>query len=49
MKSNPVLEVRIDKWEGARKHMESVLWFLGIVGLYFAMQLWILPRFGIQT
>ncbi len=49
MKSNPTEALRIDKWGGARKHMENVLCFLGIVGLYFAMQLWILPRFGIQT
>ncbi len=29
--------------------METVIWFVGIVVVYFAMQLWILPKFGIET
>lgn len=29
--------------------MESVFLFVGVIALYFAMQLWILPRFGINT
>lgn len=29
--------------------MESVIWFVGIVLLYFALQLWILPKLGIPT
>jgi hypothetical protein len=35
--------------KGAQKPMESFIWFLGIVIFYFAMQLWILPKLGIQT
>lgn len=29
--------------------METMIWFVGIVLFYFAMQLWILPKFGIST
>ncbi len=29
--------------------MENVFLFFGFVVLYFAMQLWILPKMGIQT
>lgn len=29
--------------------MDSMIWFFGIVLLYFAMQLWILPKLGIPT
>jgi hypothetical protein len=29
--------------------MDSMLWFIGIVLFYFAMQLWILPKLGIPT
>jgi hypothetical protein len=29
--------------------MEILFWAVGIVGLYFAAQLWILPKFGIET
>jgi hypothetical protein len=35
--------------KGALKPMENIAWFLGFVLLYFAMQLWILPKLGIQT
>ncbi|MBX3076743.1 hypothetical protein KF913_22725 [Candidatus Obscuribacterales bacterium] len=49
MKTNPVEALKIDKLGGARQHMENILWFLGIVGFYFAMQLWILPKLGIST
>jgi len=27
----------------------DILWFLGAIALYFALQLWILPKLGIQT
>gem|GEM_PF-761233 len=42
-------EAAKDEMLGARKHMENLLWFVGIVGFYFAMQLWILPKLGIST
>jgi hypothetical protein len=37
------------KKRGATNPMESMFWFLGFVIFYFAMQLWILPKLGIQT
>jgi hypothetical protein len=27
----------------------GVLWMLGAAALYFAMQMWILPKFGVST
>ena len=27
----------------------DILWFFGFVAFYFALQLWILPRLGIET
>ncbi len=29
--------------------MDSMIWFVGFIVFYFAMQLWILPKLGIQT
>ncbi len=29
--------------------MESMIWLFGIVLVYFALQLWILPKLGIST
>lgn len=29
--------------------MEKIFIFVGMVGLYFALQLWILPAFGVPT
>jgi hypothetical protein len=29
--------------------MDTILLFLGVVLLYFALQLWILPKLGIPT
>jgi hypothetical protein len=29
--------------------MESMYGFLLMIGIYFALQLWILPKLGIQT
>lgn len=29
--------------------MDKILIFVGVVGLYFALQLWILPAFGVPT
>ncbi|MBZ0186166.1 MAG: hypothetical protein K8F91_07895 [Candidatus Obscuribacterales bacterium] len=37
------------KKQGAVNPMEGLIWFLGIIIFYFAMQLWILPKFGIAT
>jgi len=35
--------------KGERGPMETMIWFVGIVVVYFAMQLWILPKLGIST
>lgn len=40
---------KIIEKNGAGNPMESLIWFAGIVLFYFAMQLWILPKFGIST
>jgi preprotein translocase subunit SecG len=37
------------KSKGARNPMENLIWLLGFVLFYFAMQLWILPKLGIPT
>lgn len=29
--------------------MHDVIWFVAIIGVYFALQLWILPKMGIAT
>lgn len=29
--------------------MEQIIWFFGFLLLYFALQLWILPKLGIST
>jgi hypothetical protein len=29
--------------------MDGIIWFVGFILLYFAMQLWILPKLGIPT
>ncbi len=29
--------------------MDSAIWFFGVILLYFALQLWILPKLGIAT
>jgi hypothetical protein len=34
------------KGKGGQNPMDSMIWFLGIVLLYFALQLWILPKLG---
>jgi hypothetical protein len=37
-------------WRGkARRKMFDILLLLGFVGVWLALQLWILPRFGIRT
>lgn len=41
--------LQLEKLGGKRKDMENLLRFLGVVGFYFALQLWILPKFGIST
>jgi hypothetical protein len=35
--------------KGGQSPMETLIWFVGIVVVYFAMQLWILPKLGIST
>jgi hypothetical protein len=40
---------RAIKGKGGQSPMDSMLWFIGIVLFYFAMQLWILPKLGIPT
>lgn len=37
------------KRKGEKSIMETVIWFVGAVSLYFALQLWILPKLGIST
>lgn len=37
------------KSEVKRMPGADVLWILGFVGFYFAMQLWILPAMGVKT
>lgn len=37
------------KLRGGQTPMDSMIWFFGIILFYFAMQLWILPKLGIQT
>lgn len=32
-----------------QKNMDSMIWFIGAVIFYFALQLWILPKLGIPT
>lgn len=29
--------------------MDQLFWMIGFVALYFALQLWILPAFGVKT
>jgi len=41
-----VLGEMMEKLKGARV---DIFWFLGLIALYFALQLWILPKLGIQT
>lgn len=40
---------KVLKGKGGEKFMDSMIWFFGIVLLYFALQLWILPKLGIPT
>jgi hypothetical protein len=35
--------------KGAKRLMDSMIWFFGFILFYFAMQLWILPKLGIAT
>lgn len=41
--------IKESKRKGGQDTMDSVIWFVGIVVFYFAMQLWILPKLGIPT
>jgi hypothetical protein len=41
--------IKVSKEKGGQGPMDSVIWFVGIVVFYFAMQLWILPKLGIPT
>lgn len=40
---------KISKGKGEQGGMESLIWFIGFVVFYFALQLWILPKLGIPT
>ncbi len=35
--------------KGGQNPMETMIWFLGAILFYFALQLWILPKLGIPT
>jgi hypothetical protein len=35
--------------KGARNNMDGLALFFGVILLYFALQLWILPKLGIST
>lgn len=37
------------KHEGADGPMDSLILFVGVILFYFALQLWILPMFGVST
>ncbi len=28
---------------------QDVLWLLGLLGIWVALQLWVLPKFGVRT
>ena len=32
-----------------RKAMYQILWILGIIAVWFALQAWILPKLGVST
>lgn len=40
---------KVSKGKGGQGPMDSMIWFVGIVLFYFALQLWILPKLGIPT
>jgi hypothetical protein len=40
---------KVLKGKGGQSPMDSMFLFLGVVLLYFALQLWILPKLGIPT
>ncbi len=29
--------------------MQDTLWMLGLLGIWVALQLWVLPKFGVRT
>jgi hypothetical protein len=35
--------------KGEQNPMESIVWVIGAILFYFALQLWILPKLGIET
>ncbi|CAN5278688.1 hypothetical protein BH10CYA1_BH10CYA1_45910 [soil metagenome] len=35
--------------KGVTNQMENLIWILALVSFYFVLQLWILPKLGIQT
>lgn len=41
----------LDEYRTARRKEKAMEWLLivGFIGLWFALQLWILPKFGIST
>jgi hypothetical protein len=40
---------QLQKRKGGHSTMDGIIWFVGFILLYFAMQLWILPKLGIPT
>lgn len=40
--------IKISKVTGGQSPMDMI-WVIGFIVFYFALQLWILPRFGIPT
>ncbi len=40
---------KVLKGKGGQGPMDSMFLFLGVILLYFALQLWILPKLGIPT
>jgi len=40
--------IKVSKVTGGKYPMD-VIWFIGFIVFYFALQLWILPKLGIPT
>jgi len=41
--------IKVSKEKRGKNPMDSMMWFFGFILLYFALQLWILPKLGIPT
>lgn len=40
--------IKVSKVAGGKKPMDMI-WVIGFIVFYFALQLWILPKLGIST